>query len=53
MSQLFKITVRTRLQGKRKVQFENLKRQREESDALLLREMIDFYFKNNPIKSES
>ena len=40
-------TVRVQLRGKRKIQFENLKRECETTDAELLRRIIDSYF-NDP-----
>jgi len=39
-------TVRVQLRGRRKVQFENLQKETETTDAELLRRIIDSYFKN-------
>lgn len=34
--------------GRRRMLFDRLKKQRDVTNASLLREIIDFYFKNNP-----
>lgn len=42
------IEVKTSLKGRRKILFEKIVREREESTAAVLREIIDFYIKNHP-----
>lgn len=40
------IEIKTRLRGKRRMFFEKIRRDRDDSDASILREMIDFCMKN-------
>ena len=46
------IEAKTRLKGTRKIKFEKLVKEREETVSSILREMIDFYFENQLIISK-
>lgn len=43
-----KIEVKTWIHGRRRMLFERLKNKKEANNAALLREILDFYFKNHP-----
>ena len=45
-----KIEVKTWIHGRRRMLFQKLKAKRETNTAALLREILDFYFENNPDK---
>ncbi len=42
-----KIEVKTWIHGRRRMLFERLKNKKEANNAALLREILDFYFKNH------
>ena len=47
-----KIEVKTWIHGRRRMLFQKLKAKRETNTAALLREILDFYFENNPDKTK-
>jgi hypothetical protein len=45
-----KVELKTWIHGRRRMLWDRLKKKRETNNAALLREILDFYFENNPDK---